>query len=723
MNPELRALLLQEIETWRQEKLISDSLAAALRRRYQPPPASLPESVSAENPSPQASPLPGRGENFSSAAAPRPSASLSQTFTSETFIKTALYLGAFFVIAAALILAALVETLRLPILTVVGLSFGGTALLLKKRLPQPSFILWLVFTALGWISASVLADLLSLSGQSLLLFWLLTYFALTLVFIFSIWLYRSRFYSLLSFLTLGLGAYAFAEFWQRPDTLVHASLALACLLALALVKLLTAWFDEKFARPLFWLAQAGELAVLWFTLGRVMYFLFQPAFLHVWWPLLLAWGLALIFYLLSDALLPLGIFPFVQAGTLLFWPLLVLEQMPPACQGFAWGHWGWGLTLAALGEGAVRLPWRFPSRLTRFWPLAALPLFFTAAVWPLFCSDNALSSLLFGLAALACGLLFLSRHRWWVWAAALVFFQAAYLLAFTVPAWPFTRVPSTAQLTLLFALLALPDLLWRGSAPPRPDWRWPQRLFVVWLAFALLSLAFSNYSRPNLSAPAFLTLALVALAYALRLRRPWFTLGAGSAGLLALGASLSDWRFEQTFPLFTAYIFAWDLLSYAFLRRLPRWSLSLRFGALAWGILLTASALFASSGPTSNLVYGLGVALFAWLFVLEAFARAPALELFVYPLLAAAFWFLTSTHTAWPGQILAQSMLMLGTETLFSRLSPFPRPWKSLPLTLGSLLMALSVWILFTSPNPLPALQASLARERFASLRTRAGLK
>jgi len=47
-----------------------------------------------------------------------------QTLLSETSIKIALYLGAFLVIAAAAILAALVEAARLPILAAVTIGFG-----------------------------------------------------------------------------------------------------------------------------------------------------------------------------------------------------------------------------------------------------------------------------------------------------------------------------------------------------------------------------------------------------------------------------------------------------------------------------------------------------------------------------------------------------------------------------------------------------------------------
>ena len=68
---------------------------------------------------------------------PRPS--LLQTLVSEASIKIYLYLGAFFVIASAAILGAAIPELRLPILIMATLIFGGLAVAIKKKLPQPSF--------------------------------------------------------------------------------------------------------------------------------------------------------------------------------------------------------------------------------------------------------------------------------------------------------------------------------------------------------------------------------------------------------------------------------------------------------------------------------------------------------------------------------------------------------------------------------------------------------
>ena len=156
LTPETRKIILDEIEKWRKDGLVSPTFAQNLGKRYQVEPVSpvapdeVPRSLPTDKETGQplpAAPQPVNPAVTSAAPAPAtPRPSLMQTLLSETSIKIALYLGAFFVIASALILAALVATLRLPILLAAAALFGGAALALKKRLPQPSFILWLVFS-------------------------------------------------------------------------------------------------------------------------------------------------------------------------------------------------------------------------------------------------------------------------------------------------------------------------------------------------------------------------------------------------------------------------------------------------------------------------------------------------------------------------------------------------------------------------------------------------
>ncbi len=122
----VRERILAEIDRWAADGLIVAHTARLLTQRYhfaEPPTQKAPEAKPDE---------------------PRPS--LSELLLSETTIKVALYLGAFFVVAAAFILAAIFEAARLPILGLATLGFLGAAVALKWRLPQASFVLFIVFS-------------------------------------------------------------------------------------------------------------------------------------------------------------------------------------------------------------------------------------------------------------------------------------------------------------------------------------------------------------------------------------------------------------------------------------------------------------------------------------------------------------------------------------------------------------------------------------------------
>ena len=141
-----RQTMLSEIERWQADDLLAPHLVDLLRQRYVFDPPATAKVARPE----QAKPVP----------------SLSEVLLSETAIKVALYLGAFFVLAAAAILAAVIEGLRLPILGVATLGFLAAALILKRRLPQASLVLFVVFSFLLPIDAGVILDQVEVSQSS-----------------------------------------------------------------------------------------------------------------------------------------------------------------------------------------------------------------------------------------------------------------------------------------------------------------------------------------------------------------------------------------------------------------------------------------------------------------------------------------------------------------------------------------------------------------------------
>ena len=158
LNRNLRETIIKQIENWEMDGIIQSIQAVVLKQRYNFDVTPLPSR-------PTPAPVPEKESTLIQPAIPAgPCPSLLQTLLSEASIKTYLYLGAFFVIAAALILAAVVDAARLPILGITTLAFGGGAFVIRKRLPQPSFALFIVFSFLLLIDANALETALALSG-------------------------------------------------------------------------------------------------------------------------------------------------------------------------------------------------------------------------------------------------------------------------------------------------------------------------------------------------------------------------------------------------------------------------------------------------------------------------------------------------------------------------------------------------------------------------------
>ena len=213
-----RKTILAEIEQWQTDGLLTADVAAVLQQRY-----SFDTPVAAKiTPSEPAKPPP----------------TLSEILLSETTIKVALYLGAFFVLAAAAILAAVIEVLRLPILGAATLGFLVAALLLKRRLPQASFVLFIVFSLLLPIDAGVLLDLVDVSRSTTQIYWIGVTGVLSMVWVGGTFLYTSRFFSVLTW--IGISAVAL-QVGRWFDVTVHLDLfliELATLVGVAGVALL-----------------------------------------------------------------------------------------------------------------------------------------------------------------------------------------------------------------------------------------------------------------------------------------------------------------------------------------------------------------------------------------------------------------------------------------------------------------------------------------------------
>lgn len=189
-SPGLRAALRAEIAGWAREGLISPAQAAVLQARYADPPRT-------------------------EARAPAPTAAARRA--SPWALHVVLYLGAFFVIAAALLFAALVEAWRLPILLLATALFGAAAAGVYRITPTGGRVLGIVAAGFLWADAAVLSDLFAPywgpDGQDL--YWAAATFVLAVVWLLAGWLLRSGVLTLAAW-PMAAASVAFAWAWLDP---------------------------------------------------------------------------------------------------------------------------------------------------------------------------------------------------------------------------------------------------------------------------------------------------------------------------------------------------------------------------------------------------------------------------------------------------------------------------------------------------------------------------
>lgn len=492
-----RKTILQEIEEWTKHNLLAKHNADVIRRRYDfdiapqtpPNPVEITQTEStpkAEAPAPVAAPRPQVPQE------PRPS--LLQTLTSEASIKVYLYLGAFFVIAAAAILGAAVPELRLPILIIGTLIFGGLAISIKKRLPQPSFALFIVFSFLLVITANSLEETLRASFHLTQtfshLYWTFVFLLMAGVWGGSTWLYESQLFSVTSFGALIFATLRLGNVFDTEPVLHTALLGLTALAGLGGTQLLKKWKDAKFALPLFVAAQVLQAVNMVASLSifgadNVFTSSSQPL-----WNLahIVTWILGAGFYLLSNALYPFVIFPWLTAAALIPLPWFVNTGFQLNDLGSAITLFIWGFILAAMSEPISRF-----EKFTKYalpLLLASLPGFALAVAFG-FSHETWLGLIL----AFGSALLFTTLHilntRWWLWVLALFNFIIAHFAFFQLETIKAYDVFAGYQVILLAVALLSPDLFLKKDWAHSPQWRLPLRifgaLFTLYLSFALFA--------------------------------------------------------------------------------------------------------------------------------------------------------------------------------------------------------------------------------------------
>jgi hypothetical protein len=596
----LRRSILSEIDRWSADGLLPAHLARLLQQRY---------SFDQPGPAPAAAPAPVP-------AGPRPT--LTQVLLSETTIKVALYLGAFFVVAAAFILAAIFDILRLPILGLATVGFLGSALALKRRLPTASFVLFTVFSFLLPIDAAVLVDMIDPGETLTWIYWIAVAGFLTLVWAGGTFLYQSRLFSLLALVAGSLAMLLIGRWLDRSPHLDLLLLELPLLTALGATVLLTRWKDRRFSLPLFILAQLQQIALLGMSGILVLVSLVdqdlpQPG----WWAVIaFTWLLAALFYAASQRLTAFVLFPPLAVAALAPVPLFFSGVFSPTWQAVMIVAWGWGTVMALGGEGLSRVRWPSLSVYSLWLVIGSAGLYLLAAVGGL--ADRVAFGIgyLIGTAVVYLALTLL-RPRAWLWSASLVAATGAYLAVFLLPSVePYDFYPGFILLWPALAWLSL-SLALRRVFQTHLRWHLPPLVLGGLIgAFALSILLTTGFDEPGRAAVGLLIIAGFAALFSLVDRQPFVAYGATAGLALALGFGLIWGEQEQwVLPLVgLAALYYLSGLAGTWLGRLGRWAGVLRLSGLGLGTLV------ALSGPIQGGAGGvIGPALVATFFAVEAF--------------------------------------------------------------------------------------------------------
>jgi hypothetical protein len=590
LAPASRKQILSQIEVWIDEGLLPAPLAEVLRQRYAPSVAQQPKKPRA------------------------PRASLSQVLLSETSIRIALFLGGFFVVVAAFIVAAVIESVRLPILTLLTAGFFATGFGLKRRLPTASFNLYAIFTVLLVIDAWVLFQGAELNVNERRLFWTLVSLVMAAVWGVSTILYKSRLFSVFAVASATVAVILLSAKGENAIHTVLFSVQVVSALGLVVVYRLIRWRGTNFAIPVFTLIQlqiAGTLLI-----SAVM-ILADPPLLDIieptTWALISAtWLIAAVAYAVSFRIIRRQVFQFLAMLALMPVPFFLSGVWSPEARTIFTISWVWGAVLALAGEGIGIARWEDGRAYSPFLIGASVPLFAIAGVaWSL--EENLIGAAFLAVSALIYLGLMISRPRMWIWIGSLSFALTAYLAALFGPG--SNVYPGFALLAASLVFLSgwvIAEKWLRTSVA----WQVAPRALGILTAIAA-SVAFLPATSHELEKAAVGFGILAAYLYGLGAIRGTPKLGFAANGLLAFSLLFGLERYDvddRVIP-FVGLAAAFYLIG-LLLRtggRLGNWSKVLRYSGLALGAIV--GILAPLEGGDSAV---LGVAVVASMFALEA---------------------------------------------------------------------------------------------------------
>ena len=719
-----RRVILDEIKNWEKDGLMEDARAELIRRRYDfdiaspaakpapTPPAAMPtrqasvpaETKAAETPAaiPVERAVPPQ---LPKPAAPRPS--LLQTLTSETSIKIYLYLGAFFVIASAVILGVAVPELRLPILVIATLIFGGFSIAIKKRLPQPSFALFIVFSFLLPITANTvlvaLRESMDISLQFSAGYWSAIYFIMALIWSGSTWLYESKLFSITAFIALAFSFLRFGGVFDAKPEFYTIMSGLVSLAGLGGSYILRQWKDNKFALPLFITTQLAQGITLLASISIFGANLLDPSTQLLWHlGTLLTWVLALVFYILSESLWPFILFPWLAGAILVPMPWFIgaafdLESLGSTILLFSWG---------AITSIVCEVIHRFELNRKYSLPilLASIPAFGLSIISG-FGNGYILASVTAFAIAIIYTVLHILRTRWWLWTMALISFVISYVAFLNIDAIDNLSIFFGYEILVLSLLFLLPDLFLKSDIKDNLAWRLPPRLFgILFTALNFLLLPLINETPFINTAIIFLIYAIFFAVYAVRYNQAW--IGYTSTSALALFAIhlLKHFDIDQWVATLSILGTLYFLGGLSLRKRetLSAWRTMFEASGLILGSMTSIAALLEAKEYS-----GWFMALIGILFIIEMYIRKndyfEAGTQILFPA-AAAMILHDFKVTEAPATLLAITLVILTLDIIFFRTYK-PARLLNIPVKIIGGIIALTATVLYLDE---PAQNASI---------------
>lgn len=607
----IRFTILNEIKKWVNDGLLAKENADVIQSRYDFDFTAQSEHVVDSTPS-----------KISQPAEPQPRQTLLQTLTSEAAIKIYLYLGAFFVISAATFVGVAVPELRLPILIIGTILFGGLAFLIKKRLPQPSFALFIVFSFLLPITAGnleeTLRDMLDFSSTVTAIYWVVINLFLTIIWGIGTRIYNSRLFSITAFTAWVFVFYQIGKIVDSEPELYTLLIGLSTFGGLAGVLLLKKWKDSQFAFPLFLTAQLLQGLVLCASIIIFTVKVFDPINLPIWHVVpFFVWVLGFIFIIISDRQYPFFAFAWLAAGALIPLPWFIAAAFDIESLGSTVILFIWGFVLAIVSEVIHKNETMYKFSLPL---LVASLITFGLSIITAFAYEIWLGLVVALVITLVLTVLHIFRTRWWLWILALLNFTIAYFAFFNLDFLKNLDVPFVFVWLGLSILFLLPDIFLKKDLKNNLAWRLPYRIFGGLFTLITAGMLFVDMQNTN-AVIGFGVYTLLFLTLSLLYKNPTLF-----------------YAFTLTLPIFVTFLFRlvdftkWihPVIVIAVIYYVIGFLLRSRESAKAWGSTLIYSALGIGTfiAIASPILGGLDavipIAVAATLWAVEAFLKRNA---------------------------------------------------------------------------------------------------